>query len=83
MSKLLEYNATLVAREDLEPTLAIFRLKPDDETRPEGQWFVPGQYMTIGYNREVKEGEEDPHHQSTPHHHPPELQRSGKETAQG
>lgn len=60
MSKLLEYNATLVAREDLEPTLSIFRLKPDDETRPEGQWFVPGQYMTIGYNREVKEGEDDP-----------------------
>jgi ferredoxin--NADP+ reductase len=60
MSKLLEYNATLVAREDLEPTLAIFRLKPDDATRPEGQWFVPGQYMTIGINREVKDGEADP-----------------------
>jgi len=60
MAKLLEYNATLVAREDLEPTLAIFRLEPDDKTRPEGPWFVPGQYMTIGMNREVKEGEDDP-----------------------
>ena len=60
MAKLLEYNATLVAREDLEPTLSIFRLEPDDKTRPEGPWFVPGQYMTIGMNREVKEGEDDP-----------------------
>ena len=61
MSKLLEYNATLTAREDLEDTLSIFRLKPDTiERQGEGQWFVPGQYVTIGMNREVKDGVEDP-----------------------
>ncbi len=61
MAKLLEYNATLVAREDLEPTLAIFRLRPDTIERPEtGPWFVPGQYVTIGMNREVVEGQDDP-----------------------
>ncbi len=61
MSKLLEYNATLVAREDLEPTLSIFRLRPDEIHRPsEGAWFVPGQYVTIGMNRAVVEGETDP-----------------------
>lgn len=61
MSKLLEYNATLVAREDLEPTLSIFRLRPDEIHRThEGPWFVPGQYVTIGMNREVIEGQEDP-----------------------
>lgn len=61
MSKLLEYNATLVAREDLEPTLSVFRLRPDTILRPEsGPWFVPGQYVTIGMNRAVVEGVEDP-----------------------
>ncbi len=61
MAKLLDYNATLVAREDLEPTLSIFRLRPDViEHKTEGPWFVPGQYVTIGINREVKEGEDDP-----------------------
>ncbi len=65
MSKLLEYNATLTVREDLEPTLSIFRLRPDaieapEQGKHEGPWFVPGQYVTIGMNREVKEGVEDP-----------------------
>lgn len=61
MAKLLEYNATLVAREDLEPTLSVFRLRPDTIERPEtGPWFVPGQYVTIGMNRVVVEGEDDP-----------------------
>jgi ferredoxin--NADP+ reductase len=61
MSKLLEYNATLVAREDLEPTLSVFRLRPDTIERPEsGQWFEPGQYVTLGMNRAVVEGVEDP-----------------------
>lgn len=60
MSKLLEYNATLVAREDLEPTLSVFRLRPDTiERTGEGPWFVPGQYVTIGMNRAVIEGVED------------------------
>lgn len=61
MSKLLDYNATLVAREDLEPTLSVFRLRPDTYERTEGApWFVPGQYVTIGMNRAVVEGVEDP-----------------------
>jgi ferredoxin--NADP+ reductase len=63
MAKLLPYNATLTARIDLEPTLAIFRLRPDEILRkgaPTGPWFLPGQYVTIGMNREVVEGENDP-----------------------
>lgn len=64
MAKLLEYNATLTGRIDLEPTLAIFRVKPDEIKRRDGTtkgpWFVPGQYLTIGMNREVVEGEDDP-----------------------
>jgi ferredoxin/flavodoxin---NADP+ reductase len=64
MAKHLEYNATLTGRIDLEPTLAIFRVKPDAITRRDGSthgpWFVPGQYVTIGMNRAVVEGEDDP-----------------------
>ncbi len=61
MSKLLEYNATLVAREDFEATLSTFRLRLDSTERPEDRpWFVPGQYVTIGMNRAVVEGEADP-----------------------
>lgn len=63
MAKLLEYNATLTSRIDLEPTLAIFRLELDEPyaTSPDkdGPWFVPGQYVTIGMNREVVEDETD------------------------
>lgn len=63
MAKLLEYNATLVERIDLEPALAIFKVEPDQpppEAAPGRAWFVPGQYMTIGLNRAVVEGEDDP-----------------------
>ena len=63
MAKLLEYNATLVERIDLEPALSIFKVRPDQITRKEGDegpWFVPGQYLTIGLNRPAIEGEEDP-----------------------
>jgi ferredoxin/flavodoxin---NADP+ reductase len=64
MAKLLDYNATLTGRIDLEPTLAIFRAKPDVITRRDGStkgpWFVPGQYLTIGMNREIVEGKDDP-----------------------
>ena len=38
------YNATLVAREDIGPDLAYFRVKLDGPAVP----FEPGQYMTIG-----------------------------------
>lgn len=63
MAKQLEYNATLIERIDLEPALSIFKVKPDAIVRKgdaEGPWFVPGQYLTIGLNREVAEGEDDP-----------------------
>jgi ferredoxin--NADP+ reductase len=62
MAKLLEYNATVVERIDWEDTLASFVLKPDKIERRglvENRWFVPGQYLTIGLNREVVEGEDD------------------------
>lgn len=67
MAKLLEYNATLVERIDLEPALSIFKVRPDEIVRkggPDEPWFVPGQYLTIGLNRveagEVVEGQDDP-----------------------
>lgn len=63
MAKLLEYNATLVDRLDIEPALTVFKVKPDKIGRKEGEegpWFLPGQYLTIGLNREVEEGEDDP-----------------------
>jgi ferredoxin--NADP+ reductase len=52
MPKMLEYNATLVEREDITPLLAVFRLRPDEPLPGEGAWFVPGQYMVIGLNNE-------------------------------
>lgn len=62
MAKLLEYNATLVERIDIEPALTIFKVKPDTAVRSKGSEepsFLPGQYLTIGLNREVTEGEDD------------------------
>ncbi|MAJ28462.1 hypothetical protein CBD41_03490 [bacterium TMED181] len=49
MAKILQLNATIEQREDFSDELAIFRVRPDDSL-PEGQWFVPGQYMVIGVN---------------------------------
>lgn len=63
MAKPLEYNATLVERIDLEPALAIFKIQPDEvpgEVASGGQWFVPGQYMTLGLNRDELPGQDDP-----------------------
>jgi ferredoxin--NADP+ reductase len=63
MAKLLEYNATLTARTDFEDTLSSFRVKCDEiisKRDADGTWFVPGQYVTIGMNREVVEGQDDP-----------------------
>jgi ferredoxin--NADP+ reductase len=54
MAKPLEYNATLVEREDLTPALGVFRIRPDEGLPGEGAWFVPGQYMVLGLNNEVK-----------------------------
>ncbi|NVB42315.1 ferredoxin--NADP reductase [Pseudenhygromyxa sp. WMMC2535] len=53
MARTLEYNATLVAREDLSKYLAVFKVEPDTPI-PEGRWFVPGQYLTLGLNNEAQ-----------------------------
>lgn len=55
MAKVLAYNAVLVGRTDLTPTLSIFRVKPDAEIPGSGPWFVGGQYMVIGLNHENPE----------------------------
>ena len=65
MAKLLPYNASLVERVDLEPTLAIFTVRPDSVPRRKGAaeddpWFLPGQYVTIGMNREDPDATDDP-----------------------
>jgi len=41
-------NATLLERTDLDPTLAIIRIRPDAVPAPDQPWFLPGQYITIG-----------------------------------
>ena len=48
MATALTGNATLVERIDLAPTLAIFRIRPDDVPPDGAPWFVPGQYVTLG-----------------------------------
>lgn len=53
MARTLEYNATLEAREDLSDVLAVFKVVPDTPI-PEGRWFVPGQYLTLGLNNETQ-----------------------------
>lgn len=53
MPAALDYNATLVEREDLSDALAIFKVKPDEPVSGRG-WFVPGQYMVLGLNNEAK-----------------------------
>ncbi|MEM7260632.1 MAG: hypothetical protein AAF488_01485 [Planctomycetota bacterium] len=51
MAKAVDYNATLVGREDLTDALTIFRFR-FDAPPPETPWFVPGQYCVIGLNNE-------------------------------
>ena len=41
-------NATLVERIELDPTLVIFRIRPDAIPASGEPWFQPGQYVTIG-----------------------------------
>ncbi len=53
MGRTLEYNATLQSRENLSDYLAVFKVVPDTPI-PEGRWFVPGQYLTMGLNNEEK-----------------------------
>ncbi|MEE8141935.1 MAG: hypothetical protein V3T77_02430 [Planctomycetota bacterium] len=54
MARKLEYNAILAKREDLTPSLAIFRVQPDSGVPAGGNWFVPGQYIAIGLNSDEK-----------------------------
>lgn len=55
----LAYNATLVSRIDLRPSLALFRVRPDVESGHDltPNWFRPGQYVTLGINCDEFEGE--------------------------
>jgi ferredoxin/flavodoxin---NADP+ reductase len=41
-------NATLIERIQLDPTLVIFRIRPDVVPASDEPWFQPGQYVTIG-----------------------------------
>jgi len=41
-------NATLVERIELDPTLVIFRIRPDTIPASGERWFIPGQFVTIG-----------------------------------
>lgn len=71
MARVLQYNATIVSRQDLTDLLTVWTVRPDEPLRPrEGEptdpWFVPGQYLTIGLNSEegidpeVEDGPERP-----------------------
>lgn len=53
MPKILEYNATVVDRIDLTPSLALFRVLPDNLPAPGDPWFEGGQYVTLGLNGEL------------------------------
>ena len=53
MPRVLLYNATLLERRDLSPTLAIFRIRPDQIPPPEEHWFEAGQYVSLGLNDEA------------------------------
>lgn len=56
MTRLLVENATIVERHELDRTLSIFRIRPDEIPPPDVPWFAPGQYVTLGLS--VKEGPE-------------------------
>lgn len=47
--KPLEYNATIVGRNDLTSTLATFLIQPDQPPRKR-PWFTAGQYCVLGLN---------------------------------
>ncbi len=52
MAKTVDYNAVLEGRDDLTPSLGIFRVVPDEALPADGPWFEPGQYLVIGLNNE-------------------------------
>ncbi|PRP90658.1 Phenol hydroxylase P5 protein [Enhygromyxa salina] len=53
MARTLVYNATLEAKVDMSDVLAVFKVVPDTPI-PEGRWFIPGQYLTLGLNNEAQ-----------------------------
>ncbi len=55
MPKPVPYNATLLERTDLSPSLAVFRVRADETPSPTEEWFDPGQYVALGLNRDVPE----------------------------
>jgi ferredoxin--NADP+ reductase len=52
MARALDYNATLEAKLDMSEYLAVFKVVPDTPI-PDGRWFIPGQYLTLGLNNEA------------------------------
>lgn len=52
MAKLLEYNATLIFRNDIAPGLTHFFIKPDVPAE-KSPWFVAGQYCVLGINNDA------------------------------
>jgi ferredoxin--NADP+ reductase len=49
----LEYNATLIRREDFTPELATFHVRYDEPLEGDPA-FVPGQYVALGLNNEAR-----------------------------
>lgn len=43
-----DVNATLVERIELDTTLVIFRIRPDNVPAADAPWFLAGQYVAIG-----------------------------------
>ena len=52
MPRPLIYNATLLERTDLAPTLAVFRVRMDQVPPLAEEWFEPGQYVALGLNHD-------------------------------
>ncbi|MCH9647917.1 MAG: hypothetical protein K0U98_06735 [Deltaproteobacteria bacterium] len=53
MAKPLQYNSTLIGREDLTSSLSIFKVQPDAELAAGLATFLPGQYGVLGLNNEA------------------------------
>jgi ferredoxin-NADP reductase len=70
-SKPVEYNATIVHKQLLTPTLAVFRVKKDTPWTT----FIPGQYAILGLNHPEKGGVMRAYSiASPPHLHPEYLE---------
>ncbi|NJL28097.1 MAG: hypothetical protein HC897_09455 [Thermoanaerobaculia bacterium] len=54
IAKTLGVNATLIERIDFMAGLATFRIRPDEPLPP--GWFIPGQDVTLGLNRDAAAG---------------------------